>query len=127
MKKRILIIILAILALMTLVSYNACTSSAAQMQKTEMAQDSITSLNYIIDSMQVTENKQDTVLYTFSSTTQDTIKKMIILRKEIKDVKVDTTVKIKKDTTYSKLEKTQSILVQQQKTIDSLIIKKKKH
>lgn len=55
---------------------------------------------------------------------EDTIKKPIF-RKDIKPIAVDSSWRIKKDSSYQQLQKTEKIIKEQQKSVDSLIIKRK--
>jgi len=56
---------------------------------------------------------------------QDTIRRRGIFKKRIEPMIVDTSKQMKRDLIYEELEKTENLLIDQQKKIDSLIIKRK--
>jgi len=126
MKKRILTTILMILMYLLLTSVSTCTSTSAKsperdslmLMKYEMTQD--TGIMSIL--------KKDSAYVWFTPTVQavDTQDKKIVVKKEIpKKMEVDTTVRIK-SISYEKLEKTQMEIKSQQKTLDSMLVVKRK-
>lgn len=124
MKKKVIITILLVLMYMILVSCNSCTSSSAQPSQKDSTffyVDTIKKFNG--DSLYepyrelLATNYQDT-------NSQDTMKK-IIIKKRIQPMMVDTTWS-KRDSIFKSLEKTEKVIKEQQKTLDSLIVIKKK-
>ena len=126
MKKRILTTILMIFMYLLLTSVSTCTSTSAKsperdslmLMKYEMTQDT--------GIMSILKKDSAYVLFTPMIESQDTQDKKIVVKKEIqKKMEVDTGVKVK-SISYEKLEKTQMEIKSQQKTLDSMLVVKRK-
>lgn len=114
MKRKILEIILAVFILVIFSSCNSCTSSSAQVAQNN-SQDTVYSKSVV---------KGDTINLILLSD-QDTTKKRIIFRKEIKPIEIDT-IQANREMIFEQLEQTEMIIQEQQKQIDSMIVVKKK-
>lgn len=55
----------------------------------------------------------------------DTVKKPLS-KKEIRSIQVDSTWKVRKDSSYRQLQKTEKKIIEQQKRVDSILIIRKK-
>jgi hypothetical protein len=132
MKKFIILINLVILLTIIIASYNSCSTGTAQASDTT---------NYDQDSVKSIAKTDSIVLYLvkdsidnpklLSTSRQETIKptsrvNAVKFKKKIEPIYVDSTKKIKRDSIYNSLEKTQRDIKGQQKTIDSLIFIKSK-
>jgi len=126
MKKRILTTILMIFMYLLLTSVSTCTSTSAKsperdslmLMKYEMTQDT--------GILSILKKDSAYVLFTPMIESQDTQDKKIVVKKEIqKKMEVDTGVKVK-SISYEKLEKTQMEIKSQQKTLDSMLVVKRK-
>lgn len=104
---------------MIFVSCNSCTSGSAQ-----SPEDTIPQYQDVPITMPVDSNWSP-YRDLLASTKQDTPKE-IVLKKEIMKMEIDTTRSSKTDSMYKELEKTERGLKVQQKTLDSLIVIKKK-
>lgn len=120
MKKKLALTILAILMFMLFMSCNSCTSGKAQEAikfPTEYRNDVL-----IIDTATyrtfITGND-------IKILDQDTAK-VIFIKKIIEPVEIDTTWNTRRETIYNQLDKTENDLKIQQKTIDSMIVVKKR-
>lgn len=98
-----------------LVSYNSCTPSSAQTAQNS-TQDTIYSKSV---------EQGDTINLVLLSP-EDTVKKRIIFKKDIKPIEVDTAQDTKREIIFKQLEKTEIIIQDQHKQIDSMIIVKSK-
>jgi hypothetical protein len=126
MKKRLLTTILMILMYLLLTSVSTCTSTSAKSPE----RDSLMFMKYemIQDTNILKILKKDSAYVSFTPTVQtvDTQDQKIIVKKEIpKKMEVDTAVKVKSQN-YEKLEKTQMEIKEQQKTLDSMLVVKRK-
>lgn len=133
MKKKILVTIIMIFLYMLLVSCASCLNTSA---------NSIESPN--IEYMLQDTNKpaaaqyDTTVIYLEKETEvaidslvsyleqKDAIIKRAVFRKDIKPIEIDSTWKMKRDSSYQKLEETEKDLKSQHRQIDSLMIIRKK-
>lgn len=113
MKKRFFEIIFLVLMTMILVSCNSCTPSSAQVAKNDIT-DTIKTISF-----------NDTINL-IVMTGQDTTKKSIIIKKKIDPMEIDTVKATQREIIFEQLEKTQVIIQEQQKQIDSMIVVKKK-
>ena len=109
-----------------LTSVSTCTSTSAKsperdslmLMKYEMTQDT--------GILSILKKDSAYVLFTPMIESQDTQDKKIVVKKEIqKKMEVDTGVKVK-SISYEKLEKTQMEIKSQQKTLDSMLVVKRK-
>lgn len=126
MKKKIIVTVLFILMYMLLISCNSCTSSSAQPSNDTLQyemQDTI--LKYRADS--VSGIQRDLVAINYRDLTpQNDTQKKVVIKKEIKQMEVDTTWRLRRDSMHQKLDKTERTIKQQQKVLDSMIVVKKK-
>lgn len=124
MKNRILLTILAIISLVILGSCNACTSSSGQSFQAKNF------LNYEIsqDTIKITPDSTYVALTFTPIITQDTQKAetMVVKKVIIEKMAVDTSMKFDSKDSYDKLEKTQMDIKAQQRTLDSMLVVKKK-
>lgn len=120
MKKRLIVTILIILIYMIFVSCNSCTSSSAQSAVSD------SSLCYQDTLRSTTEN--DTLIMVFAHEADLDEQKVPVIKKEIKPIVIDTLqkIRVRRDSTYKKLQKTEVEIKEQQKKIDSLLIVRKK-
>jgi hypothetical protein len=125
MKKKIIVVILMILMYVILTSCNSCTSCT-----TGAAQSpGDTTLQYIDSPLINTSN--DTLLNVYpdmlAENIQDTSKN-IYIKKQVSKMQIDTSRdwKAKRDSMYQELEKTEKGLKVQQRTLDSMLVVKKK-
>ena len=124
MKKKLIITVLFILMYMIFVSCNSCTSSSAQppIDTLKFEQQDIIKKD---DSLNTIQQNLTAINYTNLDIQNDTQKKVVI-KKEIQQMQVDSMQKVRRDSIYRQLEKTQKELKIQQRTIDSMIVIKKK-
>lgn len=113
MKKKIIATVLFFVLYLILASCNSCTPGNAQ---------TINNVSY--DTVYV--EKGDLLTFNFPDTIAQDTAKVIIIKKEIKPMEIDTTWKIRRDSLTDQLEKTGKDLKIQQRTIDSMLVVKKK-
>jgi len=126
MKKRILTTILMIFMYLLLTSVSTCTSTSAKSPE----RDSLMFMNYGMPQdtgiMAILKKDSSYVSFTPMIESQDTQDKKIVVKKEINPkMQVDTSIKVK-SISYEKLEKTQMEIKSQQKTLDSMLVVKRK-
>lgn len=125
MKKKIIAIILVILIYIVLASCNACTSTNAQSKNAEILSSSIE-----LNKEDTVKNKflsnKDSVNVVFSFPDSQDRNTKAMFRKEIRPMKIDTLKKFKRDSMYKKLEENERRLNMQYKTVDSIIVARKK-
>lgn len=123
MKRKIILTALMLLALIILVSCNSCTPSSGQGQMNEISyviyQDTVYRKTIVNDSAGFNN------ILTSEETGADMTYEFIIIKK-IEPMQVDTTWKVKNTVEFDKLEKTEQIIKEQSRTIDSLMSIKKK-
>ena len=115
-----------ILMYLLLTSVSTCTSTSAKSPE----RDSLMLMNYEMTQdtaiMSILKKDSSYVSFTRMVETQDTQDKKIVVKREInKKMEVDTAVKVK-SMNYEKLEKTQMEIKEQQKTLDSMLVVKRK-
>jgi hypothetical protein len=126
MKKRLIATILMILLYMLLVSFTACTYGNAQANDTHMSQT--TKQDDTIKNKVMPPSDTISVVLSYP-VERDTVikqKQRAIFKKEVKPIEIDTLQRIRRDSTYKKLEKTEYQLKQQYERIDSIMSVKKR-
>ena len=109
-----------------LTSVSTCTSTSAKSPE----RDSLMFMNYGMPQdtgiMAILKKDSSYVSFTPMIESQDTQDKKIVVKKEINPkMQVDTSIKVK-SISYEKLEKTQMEIKSQQKTLDSMLVVKRK-
>ena len=120
MKKSLSIYVILISIIILFVSRNSCKSGMSQVNKPfefeYSEEDTIFLKSKDVYNTSTLSDIQDTIfVVVISSDFQDTHKsKNTIFRKNIKPIEIDSTWRIKKDSAYRQLEKTEKVLKKQQ-------------
>ena len=132
MKKKILVTIIMIFLYMLLVSCASCLNTSAnpiELTKTEYALQDTNKLMYSQYDTTVIYFQNEEITYDSLVSyleQKDAIIKRAVFRKDIKPIEIDSTWKMKRDSSYQKLEETEKDLKSQHRQIDSLMIIRKK-
>jgi len=132
MKKKILVTIIMIFLYMLLVSCASCLNTSAnsiELTKTEYALQDTNKLMYSQYDTTVIYFQNEEITYDSLVSyleQKDAIIKRAVFRKDIKPIEIDSTWRMKRDSSYQKLEETEKDLKSQHRQIDSLMIIRKK-